>query len=152
MARISLIALTTLFWLGCGGADFRNGYRPGDIETTSTAKVYHLADGVFIVERKSEESAYYLVESTVADYQLTSRGLDIDLEGENAGTYSTAAAPEGYVAAWITEVSGEGPGVTRFEINDATLEELLQNFTAATTVSEIYDLKQPAPAPDAPAN
>jgi hypothetical protein len=83
-----------------------------------------------------------LIESTVADYALTARGLDIVLEGENAGTYSTTPAPQGYVAAWITEVEGEGPGGTRFQIDDAALAELIEKLTEATTVQDIYRLKQ----------
>ena len=83
-----------------------------------------------------------LIESTVADYELTTEGLDIELEGEKAGTYSTTPAPEGYVAAWITEVPDEGPGLTRFQIDDATLAELLQELTATTTVQDICNLKQ----------
>lgn len=140
--RFSLLAFTTLFLFGCERADFRNGYSPGEVEVIDNAQVFHLADGVFIEERKSGSIVYYLIESTVADYELTKEGLDIELEGEKAGTYSTTPAPEGYVAAWITEVPDEGPGLTRFQIDDATLAELLQELTATTTVQDIYNLKQ----------
>ena len=142
MNRFSLLALTTLLLVGCERADFRNGYSPGELEVIDDAKVYHLADGVFIEQSRNGNNVYYLIESTVADYELTAEGLDIKLNGEKAGTYSTSPAPEGYVAAWITEVPGDGPGITRFQIDDATLAELLQNLTAATTVRDIYNLKQ----------
>ena len=142
MNRFYLLALATLLLIGCDGTGFRNGYSPGELEVIGDAKVYHLADGVLIEERKNGIKVYYLIESTVADYQLTAEGLDIELEGEKAETYSTTPAPEGYVAAWITEVPGDGPGVTRFQVENATLAELLQNLTAAVTVREIYNLKK----------
>ena len=142
MDRCSLLTLTTLLLLGCGRADFRNGYRPGELEIVDYANVYHLADGVFIEERRMGSNVYYLIESTVADYELTAAGLAIELEGEMAGTYSTVPAPEGYVAAWITEVPGEPPGVTRFQMDDATRAALLQKVDATMTVREIHSLKQ----------
>ena len=142
MKRFSLLVLTILLLLGCDRADFRNGYSPGEVETIGNAKVYHLADGVFIAERQNGSTCYYLIESTVADYRLTAQGLDVVLEGENAGTYSTTPAPRGYVAAWLTEVEGEGPGVTRFQINDAKVTDLIGKLTASTKVQDIYRLKK----------
>jgi hypothetical protein len=142
MNRLFLLALTTLLLLGCDTTDFRNGYSPGELEVIGDAKVYHLADGVLIEERKNASKVYYLIESTVADYELTAEGLDIELQGEKAGTYSTTPATEGYISAWITEVPADGPGVTRFQVDEATLAELLQNLTAAMTVRDIYNLKQ----------
>ena len=114
----------------------------GELEAIGDAKVYHLADGVMIEERKNGIKVYYLIESTVADYELTAEGLDIKLEGEKAGTYSTTPAPEGYIAAWITLVPVDGPEVTRFHVDEATLAELLQNLTAGMTVRDVYNLKQ----------
>jgi hypothetical protein len=140
MHRFALFALLALL-LGCARADFRNGYSPGDVETVNNAEVYHLADGVFVVERRNGRPCYYLIESSVADYELTAEGLDIVLEGEMAGTYSTTPAPQGYVAAWITEVEGEGPGVTRFQIEDATIGEFLEGIHSATTVRDVYRLR-----------
>jgi hypothetical protein len=64
------------------------------------------------------------------------------LEGEKAGTYSTTPAPQGYVAAWITEVEGDGPGVTRFQIDDATIGEFLEGINGSTTVRDVYKLKR----------
>ena len=142
MNRFFLLALTILVLLGCDRADFRNGYSPGEVETIGNTKVYHLADGVFIAERKNGSTCYYLIESTVADYELTAQGLDIELEGENAGTYSATPAPRGYVVAWVTEVESEGPGVTRFQINDATVTDLIGKLTASTKVQDIYRLKK----------
>jgi hypothetical protein len=112
------------------------------VETVDNAKVYHLADGVFVVERKKGGTVYYLIEATVADYELTANGLDVMLEGRMAGTYSTTPAPEGYVAAWITEVGGDGPGVTRFQIDDATIGEFLAGINGSTTVRNVYQLKK----------
>lgn len=142
MHRLSLLALTVLVLIGCDRAEFRNGYSPGEVEAIDNAKVFHLADGVFIEERQNGSIRYYLIESTVADYELTAQGLDIVLEGENAGTYSTTPAPQGYVAAWITEVQGESPGVTRFQIADATVADLIGKLIESTTVQDIYRLKK----------
>lgn len=142
MNRFSLFALAAFLALGCERADFRNGYSPGELEAIGDAMVYHLADGVMIEERKNGIKVYYLIESTVADYELTAEGLDIKLEGEKAGTYSTTPAPEGYIAAWITLVPVDGPEVTRFHVDEATLAELLQNLTAGMTVRDVYNLKQ----------
>lgn len=142
MIRFSLFAFTTLFLLGCDRADLRNGSSPGEVEVIENGKVFHLADGVFIEETKNGGNVYYLIESSVVDYDLTAEGLDIELEGEKAGIYSTTPAPQGYVAAWITLVPGEGPEVTRFRIEDEILAKLLREFTAATTVRDIYNLKQ----------
>ena len=142
MYRFPLLTLFALLLLGCARADFRNGYSPGDVETVDNAKVYHLADGVFVVERKNGSTRYYLIESTVADYELTAQGLDIELKGEKAGTYSTTPAPQGCVAAWITEVEGDGPGVTRFQVDEATIDEFLKGIDGSTTVQDIYRLKQ----------
>ena len=142
MIRLSLFAFTTLFLLGCDRADFRNGHSPGEIELIDNGRVFHLADGVFIEEKKTEGSVYYLIESTVVDYDLTKAGLDIELGGDKAGSYSTTPAPQGYVAAWISLVPGEGPELTRFRIEDEILAKLLRDFTAATKVRDIYKLKQ----------
>lgn len=125
MSFTFLSAVTVLVVAGCDRSDFRNGYSPGDVETSEAARVYHLADGVLIQESQNGRNCYYLIESTVADWELTARGLDIVLEGEKAGTYSTTPAPQGYVAAWITEVEGDGPGVTRFHVDEATLVEVI---------------------------
>jgi hypothetical protein len=78
----------------------------------------------------------------VADYELAAEGLDIELQGKQAGSYSTTPAPEGYVAAWITEVPDDGPGVTRFQIDEATIGEFLKGLNASTTVRDVYGLKQ----------
>jgi hypothetical protein len=142
MNRISHLALITLFLLGCDRTDFRNGYSPGELEVIGDAKVYHLSDGVFIEERTNVSKIYYLIESTVADYELTAEGLDVELDGDMAGTHSTTPAPGGYVAACITKVPGDGPEFTRFKVDDASLAELLQNHTAAMKVRDIYTLKQ----------
>ena len=142
MNRFSLFALAALVAFGCERADFRNGYSPGELEVIGDAKVYHLTDGVMIEERRNGSKVYYLIESTVADYELTAEGLNIRLEGEMAGTYSTPPAPEGYVAAWITLVPADGPGVTRFQVDEATLAELIQKFAAAVTVRDVYSLKK----------
>ena len=142
MYRLSILALTTLLLLGCNRDSFRNGHGPGELEVIQDAKVYHLADGVFIAQRKNGSNVYYLIESTVADYELTAEGLDIELEGEKAGRGSITPAPEGHVAAWLTEIPADGPGVTRFKVDDTRLAELLQNFTATMTARDIYDLKQ----------
>ena len=140
--RFSLLALIILVLLGCDRADFRNGFSPGEVETIDNAKVYHLADGVFIEARKNGSICYYLIESTVADYELTAQGLDIVLEGEKAGTYSTTPAPQGYVAAWITLIAGEGPEATRFSIDDAKVADFIKNLSDSTTVQDLYRLKQ----------
>lgn len=142
MSRILLLAFTALLVLGCERANFRNGFSPGELEVIGDATVYHLADGVLVEQRRNEQKRYYLIESTAADYRLTAEGLEIELEGKHAGTYSTTSAPEGYIAAWITEVPGDGPGATRFQVDDATLAELLQGSTATTTVRDVYHLKQ----------
>lgn len=142
MNRISAIGLTTLLLLGCDRDDFRNGYRPGELEVVGDAKVFHLSDGVFIEERINGGKNFYLIESTVADYELTAKGLDVELDGGTAGTYSTTPAPKGYVAAWITQFPDEGPEVTRFKVDDVTLAELLQSLTGAMKVRDIYNLKQ----------
>jgi hypothetical protein len=142
LTRLCFLALAILVLLGCDRVDFRNGYAPGEVETIDNAKVYHLADGVFVAESKNGSTCYYLIESTVADYKLTAEGLDIVLEGEKAGTYSTTPAPQGYVAAWITEVEGDGPGVTRLQIEDATIGEFLKGINESTTVQDVYRLKR----------
>ncbi|MCS7468993.1 hypothetical protein NZK35_20260 [Stieleria sp. ICT_E10.1] len=142
MNRFSLFAFVALLALGCEKADFRNGYRPGELEVIGDAMVYHLADGVMIEESRNGSKVYYLIESTVADYELTAEGLEIELEGEKAGTYSTTPAPEGDVAAWITLVAGDGPELTRFHVDAATLAELTQNLAAEMTVRDVYSLKQ----------
>ena len=87
------------------------------------------------------DTVYYLLESTVADYELTAEGLDVELEGDKAGTYSTTPAPEGYVAAWISEIEGDGPGVTRFQIDDATIGKFLDGINGSTTVLDVYHLR-----------
>lgn len=142
MHRICTWSLTLFVLLGCNRTDFRSRFEPGEREVLERATVYHLADGVFIEERRSGSNVHYLIESTVAGYRLTAEGLDVKLKGEQAGTYSTTPAPQGFVAAWITEVPGEGPGVTRFQINEAALARLLQDFSATTTIRDFYDLKQ----------
>lgn len=144
MKHSSLLALVLLLLLlpACDRAGLRNGHRPGDVEVTDQARIFHLADAVFIEERRIEGKVHFLIESTVADYQLTEKGLDVELEGDMAGTYSTTPAPQGYVAAWITRIPGEGPELTRFQLDDATLAALPEDLTAATTVQDIYDLKQ----------
>lgn len=142
MKRFLLLALMILLLPGCDGADSRHGHSPGEVETLGSAKVYHLADGVFIADTENGSTSYYLVESPVADYELTAQGLDIELEGEHAGTYSTPAAPQGYVAAWITEVEGERRGATRFSMDEAAIKELIEKLTESTTVQDVYELKQ----------
>ncbi len=142
MCRLSILALATLILLGCSRDDFRNGHGPGELEVTRDAKVYHLADGVFIAATKNGSNVHYLIESTVADYELTAKGVDIKLDDEKATRGSIPSAPEGYVAAWLTEIPTDGPGVTRFKVDDTRLGELLQNLTATTTARDIYDLKQ----------
>ena len=141
-SRSCVLALAILALLGCDRTDFRNGYAPGEVETLDNAKVFHLTDGVFVVERKNGSTCYYLIESTVADYELTAQGLDIELKGEKAGTYSTTPAPQGCVAAWITEIEGDGPGMTRFQVDEATIDEFLKGIDGSTTVQDIYRLKQ----------
>ena len=140
--RFCLLALAILVLLGCDRADFRNGFAPGEVATIDNAKVYHLADGVFIAQTKDGSNIYYLIESTVADYELTAEGLDIKLDDEKATRGSITPAPEGYVAAWLTEIPADGPGVTRFQVDDTRLAGLLQNLTATTTARDIYNLKQ----------
>jgi hypothetical protein len=140
--RFCLLALAILVLLGCDRADFRSGFVPGEVETIDNAKVYHLADGVFIAQRKDGSNVYYLIESTVADYELTAEGLDIKLDDEKATRGSITPAPEGYVAAWLTEIPPDGPGVTRLKVDDTRLAELLQDLTATTTARDIYNLKQ----------
>ncbi len=142
MNRFPLLMLSALLLFGCARDGFRNGYSPGDVETVDNAEIYHLADGVLVVARQNGSTCYYLIESTVADYDLTANGLDVILEGDKAATYSTKPAPAGYVAAWITEVEGDGPGVTRFQIEDATISEFLKGITGSTTVRDLYSLKQ----------
>lgn len=142
MNRFSRFALMILLLPGCGGADSRHGYSPGEVETLGSAKVYHLTDGVFIADTKNGTTSYYLVESPVADYELTAQGLEIKLEGEYAGIYSTPAAPQGFVAAWITEVEGDRRGATRFQIDDSAIADLVEKLTESTTVQDVYRLKQ----------
>ena len=142
MDRLLILALTTLLLLGCNRDSFRNGHRPGEVEVILDAKVYHLADGVFIAQRKNGSNVYYLIESTVADYEFTAEGLDIKLDDGKATRGSIPPAPEGYVAAWLREIPSDGPGVTRFKVDDTRLAEMLQNFTATMTARDIYDLKQ----------
>ena len=142
MYRLAILALSTLLLLGCNRDSCRNGHGPGDLEVIQDAKVYHLADGVFIAQRKNGSNVYYLIESTVTDYELTAEGLDIRLDDEKATRGSITPAPEGYVAAWLTEIPADGPGVTRFKVDDTRLAELLQNLTATMTARDIYDLKQ----------
>ena len=140
--RFCLLALAILVLLGCDRADFRKGFAPGEVATIDNAKVYHLADGVFIAQTKDGSNIYFLIESTVADYELTAEGLDIKLDDEKATRCSITPAPEGYVAAWLTEIPADGPGVTRFQVDDTRLAGLLQNLTATTTARDIYNLKQ----------
>ena len=142
MSRLSILTLATLIMLGCSRNGFRNGHVPGELEVTRDAKVYHLADGVFIAATKNDSNVYYLIESTVADYELTAKGLEIKLDDEKETRGSIPPAPEGYVAAWLTEIPTDGPGVTRFKIDETRLAELLQEFTATTTARDIYELKQ----------
>jgi hypothetical protein len=137
-----LLALAILVLLGCDRADFRKGYAAGEVQTVDNATFYHLADGVFVVERKNGSTFYYLIESTVADYELTAGGLDIKLEGQKEGRYTIAPAPEGYVAAWFTEIPVDGPGVTRFQIDDATIDKFLAAIDGSTTVRDVYQLRQ----------
>lgn len=142
MTRISFLALASLLLLGCDRHDFRNGHKPGEVEVVRAARVYHLADGVFIEERKGGSTVHYLIEDTAADYELTATGLDVVMVGDHAATYSTTPAPAGYVAAWITLIPADGLEITRFEIDPAVLAGLLKKFSAATTVRDIYNLKK----------
>ena len=141
MNRLFLPAVIVIGSFGCEHGDFRNGHSPGDVETTGSATVYHLADGVFVEQADNGRKRYYLIESNVAEYTITPTGLDVELRGENAGSYSTSAAPDGYVAAWMTLVPGDGVEVTRFQIEAATLLDSLQDFKT-TTVRDIYNLKK----------
>lgn len=104
--------------------------------------VFHLADGVLVEERRDGVVHYYLIESTVADYQLTSQGLDVVFEGDISGTFSTEPAPEGYVAAWITQAQDKNPGVTRFKIDDEAIAEFIATISASTTIQDLYNLKE----------
>lgn len=141
MNKFIFIASIALLFFACERPDFRNNYSPGEVEQVGSAKVFHLADGVFIEEKKQEGNIYYLIESTVNNYKLTEEGLDIELTGDKAGTYSTTPAPQGFVAAWLIEVPGDGPGLTRFQVENAKLAGLFQELTPATTVKDIYNLK-----------
>lgn len=134
MKKFCLLAFANLFLLGCSRTDFRNGHSPGEVEEIDNGKVFHLADGVLIKERRNGDFVYFLIESTVLDYELTEDGLDIEVEGELAGTYSTTPAPQGFVAAWVTEVPGGGFGVTRYRIDEAAIAEVLENLTATTSI------------------
>lgn len=139
--RLSSLSLTALMLASCGDG-FRNGYRPGDIETLGNATVYHLADGVFIQERFEGSPHYYLVETTVADYRLKPEGLEVDFRGAGGGIAVAGRQTDHYVAAFMTRVPGDGPEATRFQIDASTLERIVDEFDADMTVADIYRRKK----------
>lgn len=137
----SLVSLTVSLLTGCGGG-FRNGHAPGEIETLENATVYHLADGVFIHERHDGSDHYYLVEATAADYALKPEGLEVEFDGNWEGALITKRQPDNYVTAFITLVPNDGPETTRFIVDSLIIEEIIQGFSNATTVEDIYQRKK----------
>ena len=140
--RFCLLALAFLVLLGCDRADFRNGFAPGEVATIDNAKVYHLADGVFIAQTKDGSNIYFLIESTVADYELTAEGLDIKLDDEKATRCSITPAPGGLRGGMAHGNPRRRSGGYTVQVDDTRLAGLLQNLTATTTARDIYNLKQ----------
>jgi len=141
MKSVSLASLTVILLTACGD-NFRNGHAPGDIEALENATVYHLADGGVIHERHNGSDQYHLVEATTPDYELKPEGLEVEFSGDWKGSAILERQPEDYVSAFITLVPGEGPEGTRFGIDSLIIEEIIEGFSSATTVEEIYQRKK----------
>lgn len=139
--RFFVVPLAALMLTGCG-RDLRNGHAPGDVEFRDNATVYHLADGVFIHERRDGENHYLLLEDTVAGYRLTPEGLEVEFPGNGKRVVIAERQPENYVTAFITLVPADGVEGTRFAVDPSTIETILEQFNAAMTVEEIYQQKE----------
>lgn len=137
MNRISLLAIATLLIVGCSQA-----HSPGEVEIIDNGKVYHLADGVLVQERRDEGAHYYLIESTKADYELTEEGLRIEEEGGGETSAVFHRAPGGYVAAQFKDLNSDGPESTRFPIDEEKFADFLQKLTSATTVEDVHGQKR----------
>jgi hypothetical protein len=133
-----MLGLITLLIVGCS-----RSHSPGEVETIGKGRVYHLADGILVQERRDGATHYYLIESTKADYEITEEGLKIEMKLEGVGWTRVIMhrAPQGYVAAWFSDFHGDGPEATRFGFDDTTFSKFLQKFTPAITVQDIYNLK-----------
>lgn len=141
LLRLCPLWLAAVILASCSGG-FRNGHRPGDIETLDKALVHHLADGVFIRERFEGSSHFYLVETTVDDWRLKPEGLEVEYRGTGEVTAVAGRQPDHYVVAFMTRVPGDGPEATRFQIDASTLERIVDEFDADMTVADIYRRKK----------
>lgn len=139
------LLLTAFLLTGCGGG-FRNGHAPGDIERLENTDVYHLADGVFLHERHEGGNFYYLIEETASDYRLTPDGWEVEFGGKSRGAAILERPPENVVAAIITLIPEDGLEATRFPLDRGTLESVVQEFSEATTVGEIYQRRESSSA------
>lgn len=134
-----LCSLVALFLVcGCEQADIRHGFKPGEVEVISNAKVYHLADGLFI---EKPGKAYFLVDASVANYRVTPTGLDVQLADGKGGPHSLSSQA-GKVVSCTVPVSGEGLDTTQFDVEDSALAELLAKHSPATQRSDFDSLKE----------
>lgn len=138
MNRIVCSLLALAIVCGCEQVDIRHGFKPGEVEVISNAKVYHLADGLFI---EKPGKAYFLVDTSVANYRVTSAGLYVQLADGKGGPHSLSSQA-GKVVSCTVPVSGEGLDTNQFDVNESALAELLGKHSAATKRSDFESLKE----------
>lgn len=138
MNRFLYLLLICVSACGCGQS--RTDSVSTQTEAGRLTQVYELSDGVLIRERYQGTTYFYLVSSEAKGYELVPEGLKVVLNNQTSGI--TERPDEGFVFACIETVPGDGLEITRFQVRDNELDEMIDQLDESVSVYDVYRKKE----------